>query len=44
VNVPLVLAAFYNLTPGTTYYWQVAAVAGTQSARSAVWSFTIPSR
>jgi hypothetical protein len=44
VNVPLVLAAFYNLTPGMTYYWQVAAVAGTQSARSAVWSFTIPSR
>jgi hypothetical protein len=42
VNVPLVLAAFYQLRSGTTYYWQVAAVSGTRSARSAVWSFTIP--
>ena len=42
VNAPVVNAALYNLNAGTTYYWQVAALAGSSSTTSAVWSFTTP--
>src|SRR5207302_8949723 len=42
VNAPTVMAAFYNLNGGATYYWKVVAVAGSNSAGSAVWSFTTP--
>ena len=42
VNAPGVNAAVYNLNAGATYYWQVVAVAGSSSAKSAVWSFTTP--
>jgi len=39
-DAPGVNAAFYNLNNGTTYYWEVVAVAGTSSSSSPVWSFT----
>jgi len=42
VNAPTINAALYNLQPGTTYHWQVVALAGSSSATSAVWSFTTP--
>jgi len=42
VNVPFVVAPFYNLNAGVTYYWKVVALAGSNSADSAVWSFTTP--
>ncbi len=42
VNAPAVSTALYNLAAGTTYYWQVVAIAGSSSASSAVWSFTTP--
>jgi hypothetical protein len=42
VNAPGVTSAVYNLNPGTTYYWQVAAIVGGSTATSAVFSFTTP--
>src|SRR5205823_2606835 len=42
VNAPTVNAAFYNLAAGTTYYWQVVALVGSNSVSSPVWSFTTP--
>jgi hypothetical protein len=42
VSAPTINSALYNLSPGTTYYWQVVALAGSSSASSSVWSFTTP--
>ncbi len=40
VNAPTTSTAFNNLNAGATYYWKVMALAGSNSASSAMWSFT----
>jgi hypothetical protein len=42
VAAPTTWAPVYNLNIGATYYWQVIATAGSNSAPSAVFSFTTP--
>ncbi len=42
VNAPTVKAAVFNLNPGTTYYWQVEAIVGGNTATSTKFAFTTP--
>jgi hypothetical protein len=42
VSAPTLRAPVYNLNPGTTYYWQIEAIVGGNTATSTKFAFTTP--